>query len=142
MGTGIKKDRRAAGIAERGASGGPIQRATFMAREGILPPPEEMERYENLSPGITDRLLVTYEKQVDHRQGLEKTVITNDVIRSYIGQAVGAIVCLYTISKGFRLIEVGKDITGIASVLVPLATLIGVFITSYKSRQKERNRKQ
>ena len=142
MGTGIKKDRRAAGVAERGVTGGPVQRATFMAREGILPPPDELERYENLTPGITDRLLVTYEKQVDHRQGLEKSVITNDIIRSYLGQAVAAVICIYTISKGFKLIELDKDITGIATVLVPLGTLIGVFITSYRSRQKERNRKQ
>ncbi len=41
----------------------------------ILPPPDEIACYEKYCPGITQKLIDTYAKQVDHRIMLEKTVI-------------------------------------------------------------------
>lgn len=45
MGTGIKKDRKSTG--QRVQNGGQVTKTTLIAREGILPHPAEMERYEN-----------------------------------------------------------------------------------------------
>lgn len=142
MGTGIKKDRRAAGVAERNGQNGQVQRATFTAREGILPPPEEMERYEQLTPGITDRLMVTYEKQVDHRISLESKVVDSDIKKSNIGQVAAFIISMTAIIGGIYLITIGKDITGFVAMFGTLATLAAVFFTAQKSRKNERERKR
>lgn len=101
-----------------------------------------MERYEQLTPGITDRLLVTYEKQVDHRIELEKKVVSNDVVKSYIGQISAFLLSVLSIGGGIYLVSIDKDITGFITIFVPLASLIAIFITSQKARNEERKRKR
>ncbi|MBK5247148.1 MAG: DUF2335 domain-containing protein [Peptostreptococcaceae bacterium] len=51
-----------------------------------MPEPAELERYEKLLPGTTDRLLQSYEKQATHRMGLENKVIDGDSVRATSGQ--------------------------------------------------------
>ena len=142
MGTGVKKYRRASGSTERNSS---IQQTTttFIARKGLLPPPDEMEKYEQLVPGITDRLLTTYEKQVDHRMGLENKVIASDIKKSYTGQILAFIICLLTIAGGIFLSAIGKDIVGLAAIFIPLAALITAFLKTSKIRREElKNKRQ
>lgn len=50
------------------------QELIFMARSSLLPPPSELQEYEQIAPGITDRLMTSFEKQQNHRMELEKTV--------------------------------------------------------------------
>ena len=44
------------------------ERESYM---GILPRPDDMERFESIAPGTLDRLLTISEKSQDHRQALE-----------------------------------------------------------------------
>lgn len=60
-------------------------------RSGILPAPDELERYEKLNPGITERLMKTYELQVEHRIHIENIVIEGDSKRANLGQVFGFI---------------------------------------------------
>lgn len=55
-------------------------------RASILPPPDEMERYEQHCPGITKDLIDSYLAQVAHRTELEKIVITSKEKRANKGQ--------------------------------------------------------
>jgi uncharacterized membrane protein len=116
--------------------------AAFKTRTGILPPPDELERDERLCPGITDRLLITYEKQVDHRIKIEETVIKGDSVRAARGQILAFIIVLTCVIGGFYLIAIGKDGYGIASILVPIATLAGIFYKANNQRNKERKEKR
>ena len=45
-----------------------------MARSSPLPSPKELREYEQIVPGIADRLINSLEKQQNHRMELEKTV--------------------------------------------------------------------
>jgi uncharacterized membrane protein len=110
-------------------------------RSGILPEPAELERYEKLLPGTTDRLLQSYEKQAAHRMQLENKVIDGDSIRSTRGQIYSFIITMVVLIGGFLLIFLGKDTTGIVAILGALATLLGVFIGGSVSRSRERKDK-
>ena len=110
-------------------------------RSGILPEPAELERYEKLLPGTTDRLLQSYEKQAAHRMALENKVIEGDSLRATRGQIFSFIITMLVLIGGFVLIFLGKDTTGLVAILGALTTLIGVFIGSSISRSKERKQK-
>lgn len=90
---------------------------------GPLPSPDHLERYEKLSPGVTNRLLTITEEQVDHRIQIEKGVI-NNVIRQKWVKLISAIVAMFVIlALGFILAL--KGITVLAGILLT-TTLLGV----------------
>ena len=142
MSTRDKKDRRSQALAPNGTlpPGSQVFHASIQ-RQSILPPPNELERYEALNPGTTRIILETYQKQVEHRIAIEKTVIEGDTRRANIGQVMAFILSLITIVGGFILVVLGKDILGIAAIISSLATLLGVFMYGAHTRRKERENK-
>ncbi|MDI9454397.1 MAG: DUF2335 domain-containing protein [Spirochaetota bacterium] len=115
---------------------------TIVSRSGVLPPPDELEWYERITPGITDRLMTTYEKQVDHRIEIEKQVITSDIKKSYFGQIAAFIISILSITGGIWLTMNDKNMAGFTAIFVPLGSLITVFFASYKNRKDDLKRKQ
>lgn len=111
-------------------------------RSSILPPPDEMERYEKLSPGITSTLITTYQKQAEHRIELEKIVINSGVANAKRGQIFAFIIAMTSLLGGFGLIFLDKNVLGITSILGSLATLLGAFIYGNKSKKDERIQKE
>lgn len=61
---------------------------------GPIPPPEVLEKYNAILPGMAERILAMAEKQSNHRQDLEKKVIGADVIKSYLGMIFALIIVL------------------------------------------------
>lgn len=57
-----------------------------MARSSFLPPPKELKEYEEILPGITDRLLSSFEKQQEHRFALEKNTVFTGSKQTLRGQ--------------------------------------------------------
>jgi uncharacterized membrane protein len=53
--------------------------------QGLLPPPDILERYERMLPGATERLLRMVEKQADHRHELEKMAVRHETSQSRLG---------------------------------------------------------
>lgn len=43
----------------------------FTHFEGVLPPPHMLRQYEDLLPGLADRMMVLVENQARHRQEIE-----------------------------------------------------------------------
>ncbi|MBI1739603.1 MAG: DUF2335 domain-containing protein [Acidobacteriales bacterium] len=46
---------------------------------GPLPHPEDLAKYEQVLPGSADRIIRMAERQAEHRQNLEKTVVLSNV---------------------------------------------------------------
>ena len=137
-----KRIRNIAGVGPKE----PEQKSTNLVvasefRSGILPPPEDLERYEKLSPGITDRMLKTYELQVNHRISLEKTVIEGDSMRANRGQILGFITVLVVLGIAVVLMVNGYSVGGLGTLIAALATLVGVFIGTSVNRHSERQSK-
>lgn len=106
-----------------------------------FPPSAEMERYEKICPGFTEKLLVRLEKQTEHRMVLEKEVIRSGLKASFTGQILGFILAISTIFSGTFLIYHNKDILGIAAIIGALVSLVGVFIYGNKVKKEERIQK-
>lgn len=108
---------------------------------GPLPSADQLERYNAIVPGMAERLLVNFEKQTDHRIGLEKRVIDGDVRRADRGLIFGWIFAMALLAASVYLIATGHEGIGVMGLLGELAVLGGSFIYADYRRRQERNRK-
>ena len=61
---------------------------------GPIPPPDVLAQYNNVVPGADERILKMAEEQSNHRQYLEKAVISSDITQARWGVICGLIVAL------------------------------------------------
>ena len=59
-----------------------IHAESFRSFSGPLPPPEILERFNDVGPGAAERIIKMAEEQFAHRVYLEKNVIGSDIERS------------------------------------------------------------
>ena len=74
---------------------------------GPIPPPEALQKYEDLVPGAANRILEMAEGQTAHRIQIEKTVVRGDSWRSFLGLIFGFIVSMTGSSAAFILSTMG-----------------------------------
>lgn len=103
-----------------------------------LPPPNELERYEKLYPGIAKKFIELTEAQQNHRMELENKAIDHDIRRTTRGQYFAFILSLVCMLGGMFLLYKGIKITGLALVISPLVALTGSFIYGKKTNKAER----
>jgi uncharacterized membrane protein len=109
-----------------------VRQETF---SGPLPPPEILGQYNEIVPGLADRIVKMAESQSSHRQKLESRVVWFDGIRTMFGLIFGLVVALAGIVGGAELILGGHSLTGLASILLPLGAIVGAFV--YQQRPKK-----
>jgi len=112
-----------------------------MQYSGPLPPPEALDRYNQILPGAAERIIAMAESQHSHRQDLEKHVIKSNVAAQKLGTILGFIVAMTVVLGGMWLVHDGKSIAGLASILTALASLVGVFLYSKHEQQKDLEKK-
>ena len=147
MGTNIKKLRKEVSVLSEKVNNNYPQGnqetqaiTTFSAKvySGILPPAEELEKYEKIIPGVGQNLLSTYQKQVEHRIEIESIVIKGDNKRSWVGLFLGFIIVMSVIGIAYLLLSKGKSLEAFGTVILALGSLVSVFIRTLSERRKER----
>lgn len=109
---------------------------------GPIPPPSLMAEYEKVLPGSADRIIAMAERQSEHRQSIEKTVVENHSTSQILGVIIGGIIALACIVIGGILIYNDKNVEGLVTIISPLAILVGVFIKGDNSVKKELKAKE
>lgn len=137
MGTRSKKDRRLT----QTPSGDLVAYQRTEYRVDILPPADELERYEAMHPGTAKTILDTYVAQVEHRMKLETSVIEGDGRRANRGQAISAVIAFLSIAAGSVLAFLGKDIAGLSLIIGSIGTLLTAFYGGAILRKIERVQK-
>lgn len=120
----------------RGASDG--NRSVIEYREGPLPDPEALARYEAICPGAADRIISMAEHQSAHRQNLESLAIPAGIRAERFGQVNGLIVSLAGLGTTVALAAYGADA---AASVVGGSTILGlasVFILGRFMQGRER----
>ena len=114
---------------------------TAAAWSAPIPPPVALQQYEEILPGSADRILKMAEDQAGHRIELEKTVVSGDSKRSYIGLFLGFVLSMMVIGGGIYLISEGHEWAGSGLIGLNLVGLASVFVYGSRSRRAERERK-
>jgi len=104
---------------------------------GPLPPPEALERYNQILPGLPERIIAIAESQHSHRQELDTHVIHSNVSAQRMGTVLGFVVAMTVIVGGVFLVYEGKSGEGLAAIITALASLVGVFLYSKREQQKD-----
>ena len=121
---------------------------------GPLPPPEALQRYDEILPGGADRIFRMAEDRHRHQMEQEKAAIEleRDALlsagkniaaehsRSRLGLVFAFIIALAGIGTGAYLTAVGKAGFGMAFVFGPLVGLAAVFVYGTHVRRAERRR--
>ena len=111
---------------------------TSFLHAGPIPPPEVMAQYEEVLPGLADRIMAEAERQTAHRQAAEMTVIRNDARQSMFGMAAGVVTVLAALAVAAIFVLQGQPWFGIVALLATITTLAGVFVHGTQARRKER----
>lgn len=112
-----------------------------------LPPPEVLEAYERNLPGITERILASFEKEGEHRRSSDK--FQQELVREYHqnharltsrGQICGMIVVILGLSVAAFLGWAGKQVVAGIIAALDLVGLASVFL--YHEHIKKENAKE
>lgn len=118
-----------------------MQKGTVIASKqelysGPLPPASELIKYSEAVENGAERIFNMVEGQYKHRQNLENKIIDSDIKSRNRGQFLAFIIGMTTIIGGFALILLGKDLTGLISLIASLSTLLAAYFRGTQ-RQKE-----
>lgn len=103
---------------------------------GPLPPAEAFEKYEAVCPGAANRIIRMAEKQAEHRQEIEKLVVSSGVRNSHMGIISAFVLALVILICGVFCILQGHDWAGTVIVGIDIVGLCGVFVYGTKMRNQ------
>jgi uncharacterized membrane protein len=108
----------------------------------LLPPPEILQKYNSVVPGLADRIVAQAEKQTFHRISLEKKLLTSNIWKSFLGLVFGFLISSLGIGGGLYLTSVGFNVIGIIFSSATLVSLVMSFIygSQFRKNQSSTNR--
>jgi uncharacterized membrane protein len=104
---------------------------------GPLPTPETFADYDRVLPGAAERILKMAENQQVHRHGIESAVVNGNVSQERLGPIYGLVVATLSIIAGFVLAFTNHEVSGLSAILVPLLSLVGVFVYGKREQNKD-----
>lgn len=109
---------------------GRAQTLLFQARRrgGPLPPPADLEHYEQICPGAADRILKVMEREQAHRQELTQRVIDVEALNAKRALPIGGAVALLAVCGATAVGLFGSWEAAVALVGIPLMAIVRAFI--------------
>lgn len=109
---------------------------------GPIPHPQLLEQYERIVPGAAETIIKMASTQSEHRQYLEKKVISSDVVNSKIGLVFGFVIGMVGILSGVFVILMDHIFSGLLISGATLVSLVGTFVYGSQSRRRERGNRR
>ena len=109
---------------------------------GPLPDAQQLEHYDHIVPGASDRIITMAETQAAQRQKLEYIVVSANARDSLLGVICGFAICLVAIIAGAIVIMNGHDWAGTVIGGSGIVGLASVFVYGTRSGRKERAEKE
>ena len=122
---------------EKNAAAQLVKVAATLSYSGPLPPPEALQRYDQILPGSANRIIKMAESQHEHRQKPEKTVVESNAFSQKVGLILGFVVAMTAIVGGIWLAGEGKSGSGVTAIIAALAALVGVFVYGKIEQRRE-----
>ena len=104
---------------------------------GPLPHPDILAKYNEVIPNGAERMMQAFEKQQEHRQGLEKDVVKGNVKAQSRGQWMGLFVSLAVLVLAGYIAHTGNQLAGGGVAIADIATLAGVFVYGKHVQRQE-----
>ncbi len=111
-----------------------IQASSF---SGPLPPPQILERYEEVLKGAADRIFVMAEAQSEHRQRLEAKVVDGNVEAQRRGPIIGGVLVLAALVVAIVAILNDYPFFGFAAFFTAFAAVLAVTLRGQTKRDAD-----
>lgn len=112
------------------------QKIELTHHSGPLPDPQTLEKYNAIIPNGAERIMAMAEKQQEHRMGLEKSTISEQLSQSKRGQIFGLIIGLAAITASAICIILGHEWPGALLGAGGLTGLVSVFVYGKNQQRK------
>jgi uncharacterized membrane protein len=99
-----------------------------------LPPPEVLQKYENIQPGLIRMLVRKSEIQMVRRFDIEQKALNSNNMKSFAGLIFGFLMGIFGMGGGFYLTLRGYNVIGIICTSSTLVSLVMAFV--YGSQAK------
>nr|WP_255492142.1 DUF2335 domain-containing protein [Cetobacterium sp. 2A] len=113
------------------------------AYQGPLPHPDLLKKFEDITPGAAERILLMAEKEQQHRHQLENEIlikesenIKNEIELKGRGLIFGFLLALLIIIAGVYLLIFNKSLEGFSLILGSIAMIITPFFFNKTNNQK------
>lgn len=83
---------------------------------GPLPSPETLHEFEQVLPGLAERIVRMAEQEADHRRLVERRLVG----LSWAGLVSAATLCLVALIGGMLLLWQGKSLSGLAPIILAM----------------------
>ena len=98
-----------------------VRRQSFA---GPLPPPALLQEYDQVVPGLAERIVVMAESEGDHRRRTEGRLVR----LSEAGLLSGFLLAMLSIVGGLYLLWNGKTLEGLAPLVLAIAGIVTVLV--------------
>jgi hypothetical protein len=103
--------------------------------EGPIPHPEHMKLYKNIDTTFPNRILKMAEKNLDHKQSMEKITTFGELFIGFLGWSTPTSISFYVLYNAIQFINDGKSIEAFIALVTAITTLVGAFYM--KNRNKD-----
>ncbi|MCU1286780.1 MAG: uncharacterized protein JWO13_3130 [Acidobacteriales bacterium] len=93
-----------------------------------LPPPGLLKQYEEVQPGMVDKIIAMAEVQSAHRRSLETTVVESNAFAQKVSPFLGSAVLLACLYFGYKLVSMGQNAYGVALMFGAIASVVGITV--------------
>ncbi len=125
--SGSPEDGENLQAADPGAS---VQHRRVLAAsyEGPLPPAGELQRYDEVVPGLAEKIVEAWIEESGHRRELDKVDQRSFYKLALRGQWMAALLAAGIFSGSIYLVRSGHDLAGISMVMAEIVALCWAFI--------------
>lgn len=99
---------------------------------GPLPSPDDLQRYDEIQPGLAGRIVQMAENEARHRHDMDKTVMQNTFRERRLGQVLGFAIGVFTIAAGAYVAVSGAQAAGAIISGSAVVGLVSVFVLGRK----------
>ncbi|MEO7029824.1 MAG: DUF2335 domain-containing protein [Acidobacteriaceae bacterium] len=108
------------------------------AYSGPLPPPQVLREFEQILPGVAERIFIQFEAQAEHRRRSETKVIDSNTLSQKLGAISAPVIGLSGVVGGMILVGRGFNITGLGTVFAALGSIVATFLYQRHAQDRER----
>lgn len=109
-----------------------MSQGTVEIRGGPLPEPSVLSEYDQVLPGLADRIVNMAESEATHRQRMQSRLLELSSRRSFAGLIAGFIIALSSLAVAVWIINNGHYIAGTVLVSCDIVALTTIFVLGTK----------
>ena len=108
------------------------RQAEIRTYQGPVPPPEQMEHFERVLPGMADRILAMAEGNAGNRWRNDRAQRTVAIL----GQVFAFLITAMLVGGGLWLTSLGRAIEGFATICGTVAAIVWAFRRATAKKQQ------